>query len=186
MITILILFLLLLLCARRIAPIPQSTTQRITMPFLSFPMAGEGYSMCNSVKLHFFRETVDGMEVRRDFLYSSSFPLDRLQALASSSLSSLSPVSEGGGGGGGGGSTSMRLMFGLFNYNTNVESIDPLADMRLVLLPGRRSSPHLLLPGVVDTTTTSLNRIPHNVVVYAVQGEPTHMRYTGARYILQE
>lgn len=77
---------------------------------------GEFLSLCDSIKCHFFYEKehskVEGVnEIKRDFLYSSGFPLiferNRLDKQAN--------------------------VFGVFNYNANETSCEMLPDIRIVV-----------------------------------------------------
>jgi hypothetical protein len=145
----------------RISPVKPSTLQRLAG---EWPANDESRGMCNSIKVHFFRTSrEEGGEVRRDFLYSSAFPLEELLPLSAASFAREQQQLQSNGiievgshyhhhhhafGRIGG-------EYGLFNYNRMDVSSDPIPGMRLITMR----------LGTVPTVA------PHNAVVYAIQGE---------------
>jgi len=89
-------------------------------------------TICNSVKIHFFHMSHDGNEIRRDFLYSSAFPIDILLY---------------------DNHTESQHLFGLFNYNANESECKPLSGMRLFVRPNK---PHGIIVSKIPKETVIL------------------------------
>jgi hypothetical protein len=130
----------------RISPVGPSTLQRLGGEWPASEEESRG--MCNSIKIHFFRTAREGGEVRRDFLYSSAFPLEELLPLSAASFERQQQQQQQQGDQIGGGE------YGLFNYNRIDSSSDPIPGLRLITV--RLGPP---------------TAAPRNAVVYAIQGE---------------
>jgi hypothetical protein len=136
----------------RISPVGPSTLQRLGGEWPA--SEDESRGMCNSIKVHFFRTAREGGEVRRDFLYSSAFPLEDLLPLSAAAFERQQERQQqqqyhlG----------DHRMMlggeYGLFNYNRVDSSSDPIPGLRLITV--RLGPP---------------TSAPRNAVVYAIQGE---------------
>ena len=94
----------------RMHPTTPSTIQRLAY---DWPSVTDVKSMANSVKVHFFhtaQRKADRGEVRRDFLYSSAFPIDVLLS-----------------------ASDAYHCFGLFNYNAHEGLATPIRGLRLAV-----------------------------------------------------
>jgi hypothetical protein len=159
----------------RLAPLEPCITQRIVA---AWGPPGGTRAVCNSVKLHFFHQTQRIMgEVGYEFLYSSAFPLGLLllppppsPRAAPTPVPPASPPSA---------PTPLALggVYGLFNYNHDTSSADPIAGLWLIITsvrpPHGGLPPPLLLPPpppplLLPAATTPLTTPP--LAVYALQG----------------
>jgi len=109
---------------------------------------GKRKTICNSVKVHFFHSSRDGNETRRDFLYSSAFPLEVIvQNAAVATTDTTNKMNN--------------KLFGLFNYNAMESECQPLVGMCLFVRPNITAQSCCILP-------------PHAVILATKGPSPDH------------
>jgi hypothetical protein len=145
----------------RLDPLQPCTTQRLMG---AWGPPSPARTMCNSVKLHFFHQTLcaDRGEIGYEFLYSSAFPLALLLPCPPpAAASSSSPVVVVVDGKTAAPPLALGGAYGLFNYNYNPAISDPIAGLWLLISRTPAAAP-LPSTSTTTTTTTTTTTAPHH------------------------